>query len=464
MNFSKENIDPKKEPNRRKAIASFSNSKKTYWKTGERSSRIAILKHWATLTTIGIGLIATIVVTALFYRENKGTYYKSKFLSPSSLTKSLEESSESNPSGFTPPVSYEEYNPAVFSPTPTFPLETNEQLPSLTKEVVERKEQQVEEIIAVENQTSSQTRLKEELSFLADYVSMTGLTGNTLAVPSLINPLFEPKLASTYFDQAKKYRFLSRFRVGAEVGFGLSILNVRDARSDDSQVVGDVKVRPELAKSYGFMIQAEILPHFSIGTGIFETSFRSEIIPRFLPDTTGSGFPWPPPPEEEHNEEEEHGSGQNVIQLTEGGYDIVTNAGVTHVSHDMDEDLSILNGSKEYFTYYSIPLQLNYSVRFRKFNFDFGTGVNYNHLKHSYAQFNVLDDNKFSSQKSEIIGLKNAFISQHIQLGVQYKLTYNLSLGASIKSNYAWSTMNENTPFNTRLNSWWGMAGVYYNF
>jgi hypothetical protein len=238
---------------------------------------------------------------------------------------------------------------------------------------------------------------------------------------------------------------------------------------DDSQVVGDVKVKPELVKSYGFVVQAQVMPHISVGTGIYESSFQSEIIPRFIPDTTGGGFNWPPPPPppgegEEHHEEEEHGSGENVIQFADGGYDIVTNAGVTHVSHDMDEDLAILSGSKEYFTYYTIPLTVNYGVRYRKFNFELGTGFNYNHLKQSYAQFNVLDDNKFSTQQSNIVGLKTHYFSQSVQLGVQYKLTYNLSVGTSFKYNYAVTTMNEATPFNTRLNSWSGMAGVYYNF
>jgi|GEM_PF-2378254 len=466
MNFFKENNKLKREPTRRNFTKTSSNPKKVYWKISSRSSLVAIFTHWATLSTLAIGVVAMVVVTVLFYRENKGTYYKSKFLSPIALSKSIEEISESSQSTTLQNRDYTEYNPNNFNSSPAFvaPEVATASIPT-QQDQVEILNHTFEKVQNVETHRNFQTGYsEEELVTVEELPHLTGLSGIKLAVPTLVNPNFEPKQPSDYVNEDKKSRWIGRFRVGAEVGFGLSTLNVRDARMDDSQVVGDVKVKPELVKSYGFVVQAQVLPQLSVGTGIYENSFRSEIIPRFLPDPTGSGYTWPPPEEEEHSEEEEHGSGQNVIQLTEGGYDIVTNAGVTHVSHDMDEDMSILSGSKEHFTYYTIPVNVNYTMRYRKINIEIGTTFNYNHLKHSYALFNVLDDNKFSTQKSDIIGLKTYYFSQSVQLGMQYKLTYNLSVGASFKYNYALSTMNESTPFNTRINSLSGMAGVYYNF
>lgn len=467
MKLSTKNNDLNQEPTRRTSSKTTSSTKKVYWKMGERNSRFAFLKHWAALSTLGMGVIATIAVTTLFNRENKGTYYKSKFLSPvASQIEDITNHSESNSSGNNSASTSIHPRIAIYTP-PFFGSSSDLANPKSNLEVV-----------GVVSTGTTQEEQKQHNLTNGEYVEelvteeelpLSNRGASMLNVPAYAGLSLGPKQPSDYFNSGKKQRFMGRFKVGAEVGLGLSKFNVKDARTTDSQVVTDVQVKPELSKSYGFVAQAEVFRNFSVGTGFYENSYSSTIIPRFIPDTTGSGFNWPPPPPpggegEEHEEHNEHGEGENVIQFAEGGYDVVTNTGVTHVMHDMDEDLSILSGSKEYFTYYSIPLQVSYSLRYRKFQFELGTGVQYNHLKTSYAQFNVLDDNKYSTQRSDIVGLNSHYFSHTANLGVQYKLSYRLSVGATFKCNYALSNMNTATPFLTRLNTWAGMAGVYYNF
>ena len=463
MNLSKENTDPKKEPVSHSSNVSFTSKKKMYWKTGERSSRFAFLKHWAALSTLISGVIAMIAVTIVFYRENTGTYYKNKFQSPIKagvISLPIHSGAESGFSGDATALKKEItiYNPHAFG--------TSSSLTS-TSVQTKRKEVLQEEVSVFDQRTIAPTRVDEQ-NLAEETEVLNQREAFALTQPALAIPSIGPKLPHDYYESSKKFRLMGRFKMGAEIGLGMSSLQVQDARANDSQVITDVAVKPELTKSYGFSVQAEVFRHFSVGTGIYENSYTSQIIPRFIPDTTGGGFNWPPPTGgqegEEHEEHGEHGEGENVIQFAEGGYDVVTNAGVTHVSHDMDDDLNILSGSKEYFSYYSIPLQVSYSLQLRKFVFELGSAVNYNHIKGAYALFNVLDDNKYATQKSEIAGIKSHYFSQSANLGVQYKLSYRLSIGTSFRYNYALSTMNTATPFHTRVNSWTGMAGVYYNF
>ena len=474
MRFSKENIDPKKEPVSRASLSSSSTKKKIYWQSGERSSKFAFLKHWAALSTLISGVIAMIAVTIVFYRENTGTFYKSKFQSPITAEISstpLKNGSEISLSAQTESTAViSTYDPSLFSSDSQFSLPESNRIsnpvsttPSnhlITHPAVENAPLQHQE-----RQLAS-LGWEDESEELIPLVQREALA---LHVPEINQPAVEAKLPSDYFSTSNKSRWMGRIKMGAELGLGLSAFDVKDARATDSQVVSDVKVKPELSKSYGLVVQAEVFKHFSVGTGYYQNTYTSEIIPRLIPDTTGGGITWPPPPppegeEGEHEEHNEHGEGEHVIQFADGGYDVITNTGVTHLSDDMDADLTILKGSKEYFTYFSVPVQLSYAMRFKKFIFEIGSGINYNQLKTSFAQFSLLDDNKYSTQKSEIIGLKTHYFSQSAHLGIQYKLSYRLSIGASFKCNYALSNMNEATPFNTRVNSWTGMAGVYYNF
>lgn len=262
--------------------------------------------------------------------------------------------------------------------------------------------------------------------------------------------------------------FYRRVSIHVYNGFGGNSIDVKDSRTYDSQVPSDVQVKSGRTNYAGVSGDFRIAKHWGVTIGLEQMTTRTGIVNHFFADTTGSGIILDPGEAEGGGEEEEEegsiGTGNTTVQASSTGYDVITNLGQVHLSHEKNADCTLTNKSYQALTYMNVPIQAYYAIPFKRMEWTIGAGGVYHMLTKSYAHLEIKDALGTSYQTSNIEGLTKASWSARVNSSFNYHLTGRWAIQIGFDYTKGLKPINAATPFSSRLNTFVGRTGLTFNF
>lgn len=288
----------------------------------------------------------------------------------------------------------------------------------------------------------------------------TTLTGSN-SFTSQIAWLDEEHMSNPYAGKTavpviKAKRFKPVFSIAAfynpehvtnEVAEG-KVVHREDRREE---IVEGEKVKQSF--NYGIQFNYQFSNHWAAVTGVGISKTKSTILPRNL-------YARPVPPAPGQNPPP-GGDVKYKINCTAGYAFLPSKSGSAPISGDSIKALQSVNT----LTYVTLPLGMKYIYKINHFAINAIAAVDMNILTNGNVQATVTETSGLKTQTNVTVqGLKPVNFSAMIGAGAEYFASNRLSVYILPETNFSLTTINKNTPTQTRRASWGMQAGVRINF
>lgn len=271
-----------------------------------------------------------------------------------------------------------------------------------------------------------------------------------------VERMSNPYAGKTAMPVIKAKRFKPVFSVAAyynpehvtnEVSEG-KVVHREDRREE---IVEGEKVKQSF--NYGVQLSYQFSNHWAAVTGVGISKTKSTILPRNL-------YARPVPPAPGQNPPP-GGDVKYKINCTAGYAFLPSKSGSALASGDSIKALQSVNT----LTYVTVPLGMKYIYKINRFALNAVAAVDMNILTNGNMQATVTETSGIKTQTNVTVqGLKPVNFSAMIGAGAEYFASNRLSVYLMPETNFSLTTINKNTPTQTKRGSWGMQAGVRINF
>lgn len=218
----------------------------------------------------------------------------------------------------------------------------------------------------------------------------------------------------------------------------------KEHREDDKDAIREGE-QVKYAGSFGVQVQYRFNQRWSVLSGVSYSKTTSVILPRniYARPERRPGAP-------------QGGDLKYKLNCT-AGYVYISPKSATTPAFGDSIQASQSTNTLEYF---GVPLGIKYSYQKGKFAVNAVTSLNMNILSNGKLQATTVEQSVKTLSNVKIEGLKPVYFSGMIGLGVEYFLTQRISVFATPVKTFSLSSINKNTPADTKRGSFGLQTGI----